>query len=82
MQEDSAYCELSSSSSVLAAQKADQAYRDLVLAALGEISSALAALVRSQEALALALTRQGRQGTLRVRIEAPSVKRRRKRRTP
>lgn len=51
-----------------------------LLCALEALAAALVDQSRALEAVALAVQRQGRQGTLRVKIEAPSAKTRGKRR--
>lgn len=53
-------------------------FRDHLLAVVKEVAAALVDQSRAIEALAVAVQRQGRQGTLRVKVEAPVTKKRRK----
>jgi hypothetical protein len=55
-------------------------FREHLLAQLRQLAEAIIDQGRAVEALALVVTKQGRQGTLRVKIEAPSSKLRGKRR--
>lgn len=52
----------------------DSVFREHLLAWLKAIGDALVDQSRAIEALALALKAQGRQGTLRIKIEAPASK--------
>jgi hypothetical protein len=58
----------------------DVVFREHMLAWLKAIGDALVDQSRAIESLALALCKQGRQGTLRVKIEAPTSRLRAKRR--
>lgn len=58
----------------------EDSFREHTCAWLKAIADAIVDLSRSQEALALALQKQGRQGALRVKIEVPTSKLRGKRR--
>lgn len=56
----------------------DDVFREHLLAWLKAIGEALVDQSRALEALAVAVQKQSLQGTLRVKIDAPPTKRRRK----
>lgn len=53
-------------------------FREHALAELRGIATAVLALGEAYRELAAALQRQGRQGTLKIRVETPQTKRRKK----
>jgi hypothetical protein len=58
----------------------DEVFREHLLAWIKAIGDALVDQSRAIEALAVALNRQGRQGTLKIKVEAPVSKLRGRRR--
>lgn len=56
----------------------EEAYREHLLAEMRGIATALLALGEAYRELAGSLKAQGRQGTLRIRVETPTQKRRKK----
>lgn len=56
----------------------DQAFREHLLAGMKAIAAGLVDHARALDAVAAAITRQGRQGTLKLKLEVPSAKKRRK----